>query len=438
MKKIRIGIIGLGTVGGGAAKILRRKRSQLRKQEQLDLVLAGAADTNKDAFKGLGIPASACVSDWRELVKSDRIDVIAELIGGKTPARTVIREAIRAGKHVVTANKALLAEYGEELFDLAHKHQVILRFEAAVAGAIPILRSLREGLSANSIQSITGILNGTSNYILHAMKQKALNFSEALAQAQEKGYAEADPTLDIEGCDAAHKLCLLSSLAFHGWTPLNTIYTEGISAVGLQDITYASELGYVIKPLAIARKNKGAIEVHVHPALIPADDMLAGVPRQYNAVLVHSDHAGPTLYFGKGAGRFPTASSIVGDMVDIARDIASNSVNRLDPIPCFNEIPIKPMEEIVTRHYLRLNALDRPGVIGRLGSTLGEYGISIASVVQKEPVPGETRPARGSVPVVALLQPAKELMMQQALKKIKRLSCVKSTPVLLRIEERGE
>lgn len=438
MKKINIGIIGLGIVGGGVAKMLRQKRKQIRDQEGVDLVISGAADINAKAYRGLGIPASARTRDWKDITGCLDTDIVCELIGGNTTAYQVIREAIRSGKHVVTANKALLAERGEELFALARKHHVLLRFEAAVAGGIPILRSIREGLCANDITSVTGILNGTSNYILHAMAKKGISFQQALKTAQEKGFAEADPTLDVGGHDTAHKLSLLSSLCFRGWTPLSTIYTEGITAVSTQDMDYAEELGYVIKSLGIARLRDGALEIRVHPTLIPQDDMLASVPREYNAVLVQGEYTGPTLYFGKGAGRNPTASSITADVMDIARDISCNALNRLDPIPCFREIPLRSMSDIETRYYLRLDAADSPGVIGKLGSTLGDFGISIASVVQKEPVQGEGKTARGAVPIVVLVQRTREKNMQQALKKLKRLACVKSDPFVLRIEERGE
>ena len=438
MQQIGVGIVGLGTVGGGVARLLRSTRKQTQDLEGLDLTIAAAADVNKDAFRGLGVPPSRRCADFKEVIANDKIAVVCELIGGSSVAYRCIRAALRAGKHVVTANKALLAERGEELFALARENHVLLRFEAAVAGGIPLLRSVREGLCANEITSVVGILNGTSNYILHAMAKEGIGFDTALQQAQAKGFAEADPTLDVDGHDAAHKLALLGSLAFHSWIPLEDIQTEGISSVGIQDVAYAAELGYVIKPLAIGRKRDGKIEVRVHPTLIPQDDVLASVPREYNAVLVHGDATGPTLYFGKGAGRNPTASSVVADVIDIARDIARGSVERLDPLPLGPSIPRCPMEEIETRCYLRVTARDVPGVIGSIGTILSHYGNSIASVVQKEPVPGVEMPARGDVPLVIILHRTTEHNIQAAVKRLSKLGCVRSSIQLLRIEERGE
>jgi len=438
MKKVTVGVVGLGTVGGGVARLLKRTRRRFKELENIDLALGGAADLRAESFRGLGIPESRRTEKWQELVASDKIDIVCELIGGHTVAYKVIREALRAGKHVVTANKALLAERGEELFALARKKNALLRFEAAVAGGIPILKAVREGLCANEITSVVGILNGTSNYILYSMANSGLTFEEALRQAQKKGFAEADPILDIGGHDAAHKLTLLGSLAFRSWIPLRDVATEGISTVGIQDVAYASELGYVIKPLAIGRLAEGRIEVRVHPTLIPKDDVLASVPREYNAVLVHGSAVGPTLYFGKGAGRFPTASSVVADVIDIARDIARGSVLRLDPMPFGSSLPRRPMEEVETRYYLRLTALDVPGVIGSIGNILARQKISIASVVQKEPVAGEVNPAQGVVPLVILLHRTKEKRIQAALKAIRKLRCIRGRPQLLRIEGRGE
>jgi homoserine dehydrogenase len=435
MKKFHVGIIGLGTVGAGVAQILRHGRKRTRELENVDCVLAGAADIRAASFRGLGIRPGIRTKKWQDIIGNRAVDVVCELIGGNTVAYKVIREALKAGKHVVTANKALLAERGEELFALAREKKVLLRFEAAVAGGIPILRAVREGLCANELSSVVGILNGTSNYILYAMEHEGLSFEVALRQAQEKGFAEADPTLDIEGHDAAHKLTLLGSLAFRSWIPLSSISTEGISGVGLQDVTYAAELGYVIKPLAIGRVAGGRVEVRVHPALIHKDEVLASVPREYNAVLVTGDSVGRTLYFGKGAGRFPTASSVVADVVDIARDVVRGSADRLDPLPQADSLPIRAMEEVETRYYLRLDAKDVPGVIGATGTILARHGISISSVVQKEHVPGAEKPARGVVPVVILLHRTRERQIQAALRKINGLAFVRGRTQLLRIEE---
>ncbi len=438
MEVIQVGVIGVGTVGGGVVKLLNRSRSRFKQLEGVDLRLGGAADVRQEAFEGLGVPPSMRTADWREIVRSDKIHIVCELIGGTGTAYDVIRAALEAGKHVVTANKALLAERGRELFALAEERGVLLRFEAAVAGGIPILHAVREGLCANTITSVVGILNGTSNYILHAMAYESLSFQEALKQAQERGFAEADPTLDIEGHDAAHKLALLGSLAFRMWIPLEDITTEGISSVGLEDITYARELGYAIKPLAIGRLADGTLEVRVHPTLVPQDDMLAGVPREYNAVVVHGDAVGPTLFFGKGAGRNPTASSVVSDCLDIARDLIHRCAVRCNPMPQGDQIPRLPMAEVETRYYIRLTARDVPGVIGQIGTILARHNISIASVVQKEPVAGAVTPERGYVPLVILLHRTKEKFVRAALAEIAELNCVRARPQFLRIESRSE
>ena len=439
MQKLNVGVIGLGTVGGGVVRLLRVLRGKHKRLEGVDVVLAAAADVRPSAFRGMGLRAAQRSGNWRDVTGNDRIHVVCELIGGTTVAYDVIHAALNAGKHVVTANKALLAEHGPKLFELARRRKVMLRFEAAVAGGVPILRALREGLGANTITSVVGILNGTSNYILHAMAHDALSFERALKSAQRAGFAEADPTLDIGGHDAAHKLVILSALAFHSWTPLAKVYTEGIGTVGLQDVAYAAELGYVIKSLAIARVRGLKLEVRVHPTLIPRDDVLASVPREYNAVLVHGDATGPTLYFGKGAGRLPTASSVLADVLDIARDVAAGSGYRLDPMPMDRPLPVWPMEQVESRYYLRLTARDVPGVFGKMGRIFQRQGISIASVVQKEPVIDQVpRRARGSVPVVILFHPAREGRMQRALAQLRRLDCVLEPMQLLRIEGRGE
>jgi homoserine dehydrogenase len=438
MHKVKVGVIGLGTVGGGVMGILRRSRTRFKQLEDVDIAIGGVADTRQEAFRGCGVPERRRTTNWREIATNKDIAIVCELIGGNTTAYKIIRAALASGQHVVTANKALLAERGEELFALAQEKGVLLRFEAAVAGGVPILRSVREGLCANEISSVVGILNGTSNYILHAMATSGLSFKEALEQAQQRGYAEADPTLDIGGHDAAHKLALLGSLAFRSWIPLKDISTEGIEDVGIQDVAYAAELGYTIKPLAIGRLAGGKLEVRVHPTLIPEEDVLASVPRQYNAVLVHGDAVGPTLYFGKGAGRNPTASSVVADVVDVARDLARGSVERLDPLPLGPTIPRRPMADVETRYYLRLAARDVPGVIGKIGTLLAEHQASIASVVQKEPVEAEDKPAPGVVPLVILLHETRERQIQAALKEIRRLRVVRGKPQLLRIEGRGE
>lgn len=438
MREINVGIIGLGTVGAGTARLLGATRAKTRVLEDVDIRIAGAADVRPDAFKGLGIPRGCRTDNWESIARGEDIDVVCELVGGNTTAYEIITAALLAGKHVVTANKALLAERGLELFSLAREKRVLLRFEASVAGGVPILRAVREGLCANEISSVAGILNGTSNYILHSMQTAGLSFREALAEAQKNGFAEADPTLDVGGFDAAHKLTILAALAFHTWIPRSRIAIEGIDGIGVDDVAYAAELGYAIKSLAIARHVEGALEASVGPAMIPRDDMLAGVPREYNAVLVHGDATGPTLYFGKGAGRFPTASSVVADIIDIARDTARGSPYRLDPMPLGDPLPVRPAADLRSRYYIRFVARDLPGVIGTVGSILGRRGISIASVMQKEPV-GDGSPARrGTVPVVILVHRTRAADMRAALAQMRRLSCVRGRIQLLRIEERGE
>ncbi len=438
MRKINVGIIGLGTVGAGTARLLATTQAKTRVLEHVDIHVAGAADVRKDAFKGLGIPPRARTDNWKNLVGSEDIDVVCELIGGNTIAYDVIKTALAAGKHVVTANKALLAERGLELFSLAREKHVLLRFEASVAGGVPILRAVREGLCANEISSVVGILNGTSNYILHAMLTAGLSFEGALAEAKAKGFAEADPTLDVGGFDAAHKLTILGALAFHTWVPLDKISIEGITEITAADVAYAKELGYVIKSLAIGRIDAGMLEISVRPTMIPEDDMLASVPREYNAVLVHGDATGPTLYFGKGAGRYPTASSVVSDIIDIARDTARGSPYRLDPMPLGEALPVKSMDDLESRYYLRFSARDRPGVIGAMGTILGRHGISIASVMQKEPFGNGSKACHGTVPVVVLVRRTREAKMRAALKEMRHLACMRERIQLLRIEGKGE
>ncbi|MBN1419044.1 MAG: homoserine dehydrogenase [Planctomycetes bacterium] len=439
MDPVRVGIIGLGTVGGGVARVLLEKRDFLRAKGGVDLQLARCCDVRAERAAGLGIPPGIFATDAARILDADDIDVAVELIGGTTIARDVSERALRAGKHLVTANKALLAVAGWDLAEIARERGVDLRFEAAVAGGVPVIKALREGLVGNRIQSIAGILNGTSNYILHRMTHEGLGFEEALREAQRSGFAEADPTLDVSGGDASHKLTILASLGFSTRVPLDGLLVEGIDRLRRRDVEYARELGYVIKPLAIARRINGAIDARVHPTLIPRDDVLASVPREYNAVLVHGDVVGATLYFGKGAGRFPTSSAVVADLVDIAREIGAADAGRLRPFVAAENLALRSPDEIVTRYYLRLTTLDLPGVIGKVGTILGDEGVSLSSVIQKEPDP-ETPQEEGSaiVPVVFVTHETKEGNLRSALAIIDRLPFMRDETVVLRIEERGE
>jgi homoserine dehydrogenase len=431
MREVRIGLLGLGTVGAGVVKLLETQRAALEERGGCRLTLAAVADTDLTRPReGLDLARLPLMGDAGRVLDAPDIPIVIELIGGLEPARTFILKALGAGKHVVTANKALLAHHGPELYDEARRRGVTLAFEAAVAGGIPLIRSIKDGLVANRILSVSGIVNGTSNYILSRMTDDGLDFSMALKEAQAHGYAEADPTLDIEGLDSAHKLQILVTLAFRTPIGLEDIHTEGITGVTAQDIEYAGELGYRIKLLAIAKAADGGVEARVHPTMIPAGSPLAAVAGVFNAVFVTGDAVGDLMFYGRGAGQLPTASAIWSDVLEIARRIAHGiPALALDlPAAGAGTVRLRPMDAIRCCYYLRVMAQDRPGVLSRVAGILASHDISIASVIQKG------RAAREAVPVVMMSHEARERDMRAALAAIDHLPDVAGPTVMIRVE----
>ncbi len=431
MKDVRIALLGLGTIGAGVVKILRAQQPMLEERTGCRLTIAGIADTDLTRPReGLDLARLPMTSDAKGLIDDPSIQIVIELIGGLEPARSFILRALAAGKHVVTANKALLAHHGDELYDEARRRGVTLAFEAAVAGGIPLIRAVRDGLAANRVRSVFGIVNGTCNYILSKMTDEDLDFSAVLKEAQAHGYAEADPTFDIEGLDSAHKLQILTTLAFRTSVRLEDIHTEGITRVTALDIAYARELGYRIKLLAIAKANDGGVEVRVHPTMIPTDSPLAAVAGVFNAVFVTGDAVGDLMFYGRGAGQLPTASAVWSDALEIARRIA-HGVPALAlelPFVTADPLPLLPMDAIRCCYYLRVMAQDRPGVLSKVAGILGDNHISIASVIQRE------RAATEAVPVVMMTHEASERDMRAALAAIDRLPVVSMPTTMIRVE----
>ena len=436
-REVRIGLLGLGTVGAGVAKILQSRRHMLEERAGARLVLAAVADTDLTrAREGLDLKSLPLTGDAARVLADPSISVVIELVGGLEPARSFISRALAAGKHVVTANKALLAHHGVELYEEARRAGVALGFEAAVAGGIPLIRAVKDGLVANQVLSLAGIVNGTCNYILSKMTDEGLDFSLVLKEAQAHGYAEADPTLDIEGMDSAHKLQILVALAFRTFVDLKHIHTEGISRVTAQDIDYARELGYRIKLLAIAKATApdvpggAGVEVRVHPTMIPAASPLAAVSGVFNGIFLTGDAVGDLMFYGRGAGQMPTASAVLSDVIEIARRIAHGIPSLAIELPSVGSapLPLTPMEAIRCRYYLRVTAQDRPGVLSKVAGILGENDISIANVIQKG------RGVREAVPVVMLTHEARERDMRAALAKIDRLRDVAAATTMIRVE----
>lgn len=431
MSEVRIGLLGLGTVGAGVAKLLESRRGLLEERAGCRLTLAGVADLDVvRPREGLDLARLPLTTDAQRVLADPAVQVIVELVGGLEPARSFILKALAAGKHVVTANKALLAHHGEELYEEARRHGVTLGFEAAVAGGIPLIRAVKEGLVANRILSVHGIVNGTCNYILSKMTDEGLDFSMVLKEAQAHGYAEADPTLDIEGMDSAHKLQILVTLAFRTFVDLKHIHTEGITRVTQQDIAYARELGYRVKLLAIAKAGDGGVEARVHPTMIPASAPLAAVSGVFNGVFLTGDAVGDLMFYGRGAGQMPTASAVLSDVIEIARRIAHGipALGLELPSTGSSPLPLRPMDAIRSCYYLRVMAQDRPGVLSRVAGILGDNDISIASVIQKE------RAAREAVPVVMMTHEARERDMRTALAAIDRLPDVAAPTTMIRVE----
>ena len=431
MKEVKIALVGLGTVGTGVVKVLESHGGEMQERAGCRLVLHRIADADLSRPReGLDLARLPLVGDANRLLDDAEVQIVIELVGGLEPARTFILKALQSGKHVVTANKALLAHHGPELFREARRHRVMLGFEAAVAGGIPLIRAVKEGLAANRIVSALGIVNGTCNYILSKMTDEARDFAEVLKEAQAKGYAETDPTLDIEGLDSAHKLQILASLAFRTSVDLKDIYTEGITGVSEQEVVNAAELGYRIKLLAIAKASDGALEACVHPTMIPAASPMAAVSGVFNAVFITGDNVGNLMFYGRGAGQLPTASAVWSDTLDIARRVA-HGIPALDvelPSVSGRPLPLRPMDEIRSAYYLRVMAMDRPGVLAQVAGILGSHDISLVSVLQKGRAHGE------AVPVVMMTHEARERDMRGALAAIDKLPVVAAHTAMIRVE----
>ncbi len=433
MEKIQIGLFGLGTIGTGVVKVLQENREVIRRRLGADIEIRKIVDLDITTDRGVQIDKSLLSTKAEAILDDPEIQIVIELIGGTTAALDIVRKAFASGKHVVTANKALLAEHGEELFELASQKEVKIAFEASVAGGIPIIRILKEGLAANQIESIYGIVNGTANYILTHMTDDGKEFDEVLKEAIDKGYAEADPTYDVEGIDSAHKIAILASLAFGTPVPLDRVYTEGISKITQEDIEYAKGFGYKIKLLGITKISEGEIEARVHPTMIQEKTLMADVSGVLNAIYVNGNAVGPTLYYGKGAGDLPTASAVVGDLIEISRDILHGGTERV-PLSSFLQkerkaLPIRNMDDVMSRYFLRINTADRPGVLSKIAGILAAHGISIASVIQKG------RKLDGPVPIVIVTHMAREKDTKKALSEIDELDIVASKTVLIRIED---
>ncbi len=434
MEPVKVGLLGLGTVGGGTVNVLYRNAKEIARRAGRDIVISHAAAKTYDPDAIPGVDRIEKITDDAfEVVNNPDLDIIVELIGGYSPAKELVLKAIENGKHVVTANKALIAMHGNEIFAAAQEKGVTVAFEAAVAGGIPIIKAVREGLAANHIQWIAGIINGTGNFILTEMRDKGRDFADVLAEAQALGYAEADPTFDVEGIDAAHKLTILGSLAFGIPLQFDKTYTEGISKIEPQDVNNAAELGYVIKHLGVARRSDSGVELRVHPTLIPKKRLIANVDGVMNAVLVQGDAVGPTLYYGAGAGSEPTASAVVADLVDVARALTVDPTNRVPHLAFqpteLSDLPILTMDQVETAFYLRINVDDRPGVMARIAGILGEEGISIEAIKQKEPEEGET-----TVPLIMLTHRVLEGRMNKAIAAIEALDSVNGSVVRIRME----
>jgi homoserine dehydrogenase len=433
MKPINVGLLGLGTVGGGTLTVLRRNAEEITRRAGREIRVVRAAVRNPEKAKLLAGDLPLTINPF-DVVDDPNIDIVVELIGGLEPARELVMQAIANGKHVVTANKHLVAKHGNEIFAAAQAKGVMVAFEAAVAGGIPIIKALREGLTANRIEWLAGIINGTSNFILTEMRDKGAAFEDVLKQAQVLGYAEADPTFDIEGIDAAHKLTILSAIAFGIPMQFDRAYTEGISKLTREDVQYAEELGYRIKLLGIARRAENGIELRVHPTLIPERRLIANVDGAMNAILVKGDAVGPTLYYGAGAGAEPTASAVIADLVDVTRLHTADPHHRV-PHLAFQpdqlaDTPILPMDEVRTAYYLRLRVFDRPGVLADITRILADSNISIDAMVQKEPAEGEEQAT-----IILLTHITVEKNINAAIAKIEALDSVAGKMMRIRLEE---
>ena len=434
MKTINVGLLGIGTVGAGAYTVLKRNQEEIGRRAGCAITMKVVADKDLEKVRGIVGERALITGNAFEVVENRDIDIVVELIGGTGVARELILKAIANGKHVVTANKALLAQHGNEIFAAAHKANVMVAFEGAVGGGIPIIKSLREGLTANRIEWIAGIINGTSNFILSEMRDKGASFDDVLKEAQRRGFAEADPTFDIEGVDAAHKLTIMAAIGFGIPMQFGSAYIEGISKLTREDIRYAEELGYRIKLLGIAKRKEAGIELRVPPTLIPSRRLIATVEGVMNAILVKGDAVGQTMYYGAGAGAEPTASAVVADLVDVARMMTADPGNRVPHLAFqpdrLSSTPILPMSEVETSYYFRMRVDDRPGVLADITRILADSSISIDAMVQKEPHEGETQ-----VDIIMLTHRTIEKNVDAALARIEALPVVAGKVTRIRLEQ---
>lgn len=436
MKPVNIGILGLGTVGGGTVRVVTRNAGEITRRAGRDIQIRAASARDPGRTRICATDGIRLTTDAFEIVNDPDIDIVVELIGGLSPAKELVLAALENGKHVVTANKALIALHGNEIFAKAREKGLMVAFEAAVAGGIPIIKAIREGLAGNTVEWLAGIINGTCNFILTEMRDKGRDFADVLSEAQALGYAEADPTFDVEGIDAAHKLTILASIAFGIPLQFNKVYVEGITGITAMDVNYAEALGYRIKLLGIARRAANGIELRVHPTLIPERRLIANVDGVMNAVLVKGDAVGPTLYYGAGAGAEPTASSVVADIIDVVRTLTSDPENRVPHLAfqpgAIADMPILPISEVETAYYLRLSASDQPGVLADVTRILADLGISIEAILQKEPPPGESQ-----LPVILLTHKVREHDMNQAIARIEALPTIGGSVKRIRMETLG-
>ncbi|MDD2659628.1 MAG: homoserine dehydrogenase [Methylococcales bacterium] len=433
MKPVKVGVLGLGTVGGGTVNVLKRNAAEIARRAGREIIITRASAKDLDKKRICDTQGIILTADPMDIINDPEIDIVLELIGGSGPVKDMVLKAIETGKHVVTANKSLIALHGNEIFAKASEKGVIVAFEAAVAGGIPIIKAIREGLSGNHIQWLAGIINGTGNFILTEMRDKGRDFDEVLTEAQALGYAEADPAFDVEGIDAAHKLTILASIAFGIPLQFDKVYTEGITRITRLDVEYAEQLGYRIKHLGIARKTPEGIELRVHPTLIPERRLIANVNGVMNAIVVKGDAVGPTLYYGAGAGAEPTASAVVADVIDVVRALTSDPENRVPHLAfqadSLSDIPVLTPEHFKTAYYLRLNAEDKTGVLADVTRILADHHISIEAIIQKEPLGEET-----AIPIIMLTQITLEKEMNAAIAEIEALKTVSGKVNRIRLE----
>ncbi len=438
MNDIKVGLIGFGNIGAGVVKLLQENADVIRNKVGAGIVLKRIADLDITSDRGVKVDPAVLTTDVNAIFDDPEISVVIELVGGYEPAKTFVLKAIEKGKHIVTANKALLALHGNEIYSAAARNNVEVQFEASVGGGIPVLTAIKGNMAANRFGSVFGIMNGTCNYILTRMTQEGADFSEVLKAAQELGYAEPDPTFDIEGVDTAHKLAILVALCFGTRIDFKDIYTEGISAISGLDVKFASEFGYRIKLLAIGKLSDGKVEARVHPTMIPLHNPLAEVNGVFNAIRLTGDFVGPVMFYGRGAGQNPTASAIVGDLIGLSRSMLAGAGRRIAPLgildSAIEDIPVKPMSEIISKYMLRFSALDKPGVLAAIAGSLGNHGISIESMVQTSHLASDTAP----VPIVIMTHEAREGAVRAALEEIDRFDIICEKTSFIRIEDNLE